>query len=92
MRKLPYTTLRTNAAHNREQALRLIKAGFTPAEVAQHFPLIWRGHDDGGMYQLGQRYNAVMLDGRKEIDAMMSSEAVDRLIESKQNEENTNAN
>lgn len=76
MKKLPYSTLYTNAAHNRDQATRLFKAGYTPQEIADAFPLIWKCTDGA----IGQRYDSVMSDERKEIDAMMASEAVATMI------------
>ena len=44
----------TNAQHNREQALRLFEAGWTPAAIAKEFPLVWELSAQG---EIGQIYH-----------------------------------
>ncbi len=72
--------LKTNASHNREQAMRLFEAGYTPQEIAANFPLVFTVSSDG---LLGQKYNKILADGRKETVISVSSAAVEKLIRSR---------
>jgi hypothetical protein len=72
-----YNPLKTNAAHNREQAIRLFNAGFSAAEIAEEYPLVWKRDNDG---KIGQRYKWILSDGRKEIDVLITLESVTKLI------------
>ena len=76
MKKLHYTSTFTNAMHNRQQATRLFNAGYTPHEIAREFREIWS--IDNGL--IGQKYDQLTSDNRKEISIIMSSDKVDTLI------------
>lgn len=71
-----YSTLATNAQHNREQAMRLFAAGWEPARIAREFGDVF--FEEGG--KLGQLYHRILSDGRGESDVMILSEVVDAMI------------
>lgn len=66
----------TNSMHNRNQAIRLLKAGFTVKQICDEFPLVWFLEDG----KLAQIYDNILSDGRKETKVSMSSLAVSKLI------------
>ena len=77
-----YSTLRTNAQYNREQAMRLFEVGYTPARIAREFSEVF--FEEGG--KLGQLYHRILSDGRGESDIMILSEVVDAMIAREENE------
>lgn len=76
MKRMQYTSTFTNAMHNRTQAQRLFDAGYTPKQIARLFPDVWS--INSGL--IGQMYDQILSDDRKEISIMMSSQKVDELI------------
>jgi len=70
VKRLPYAAgIVTNASYNRSQALECFEAGATPAQIAEHWPAVWKLSPDG---KLSQIYDSVYPDGRKETAYMMS--------------------
>ena len=68
----------TNAHLNRNQAMRLINAGFSPREVAKAFPRVWSCNVEG---KLGQKYDGVYSNGLKETRYTILSEIVDKMVD-----------
>jgi|DeeseametaMP0747_FD_contig_81_382346_length_368_multi_2_in_0_out_0_2 hypothetical protein len=66
----------TNAMHNRNQAVRLLEAGFTVKQIAKQFPEVWRVEKGC----LAQIYSSTLEDGRKETPYAIASHVVDELI------------
>ncbi len=75
--------IKTNAAHNREQAIRLLAAGFTTADIARAFPAVFKVSAAG---LLGQRYSETLADGRKETPISISSQAVSDMLRKQSSE------
>ena len=69
----------TNASINRSAAMRLLKAGFTVAEICKAFARVWKNKNG----KLSQKYHGnlgIDSHGRKETTYTIHREAVDELI------------
>jgi hypothetical protein len=71
--QLPYNPqiAETNAAFNRRMAIKCAKAGKTVAEIAAHWPKIWKVEQYEGKDCLSQIYDSIYKDGRKETKYSM---------------------
>jgi hypothetical protein len=80
--KLHYQPLHSNAGLNRDSALRCLKAGMTPQEIADEWPKVWRCIDG----KLSQIYDSEFCDdrgnrtGRFETKYTVTKASVDKAI------------
>ncbi len=85
LRRQPgYAPITTNAHLNRVQAFRLFQAGFTPAEIAKAYPVVFATQREDGELRLGQRYTLLLDDGRKELDTVVLADDVTARIKRKE--------
>lgn len=78
MKQLHYSSLVTNASLNRDAAVRMFKAGMSPADIARAFPKVFTCTDG----KLGQIYDSEIADGsgRLETRYTILKSAVDAAI------------
>ena len=67
----------TNASVNRSLAIRCFEAGATPEQIAAEWPEVWFCRDG----KLGQRYDSIFPDGRKETRYMIREDTVEPFLE-----------
>lgn len=81
LEKLHGDPFMTNAQQNRNSAMRMFKAGMTPRQIAKEFGRVFKVEVEDGTPKLGQKYDSIYPDGRKETKFTINRGAVSEAIE-----------